>query len=105
MEAINPTYDTPEHTLWAAVISTAIQSATKTVRQPEWAKKWHVNEFPSRIKNRNEAVEFFHDGSCTNILMALGVDPGWFYRKLKFRHPEIFTNAMEGEHDRPDHKS
>ena len=87
----------PEITLWAAVIQTAIQDATKNIREPDWANEWWVVGYRRKIVIRNKAREFFHNGSCTDILKSIGVEPEWFYRKLKTRFPEIWQPAMEGQ--------
>ncbi len=101
MESITPNiiHDSPEHTLWVAVIAYAIKSAVRKICEPDWGIAWRVNEYRQRVETQGGARRFFINGSCTDILKAIGVNPDWFYRKLKSVHPEIFTPVTEGEHE------
>ena len=83
----------PEHALWVVVIESAVKSAIRKVSIPDWGIAWRVVDYRGRVKTRGEARRFFVNGSCTDILKAIGVEPGWFYGKLRVRHPEIFTDG------------
>ena len=81
-----------ETNLWVAVISKGIKDATKKIAEPDLEKGWSVLLSASRHHRRDEAREFFGNGSCTDILTAIDVDPAWFMGKLRLRHPGIFES-------------
>ena len=50
MESITPkkTHDSPEHTLWVAVIADAIKSSTRKISEPDWGIAWRVDDYRKR---------------------------------------------------------
>ena len=82
-----------ETNLWVAVIDKGIKDATRKIHEPDLAQGWSVILFEMRKRRRDEAREFFGNGSCTDILTAIDVDPAWFMGKLRLRHPGIFESA------------
>ena len=81
-----------EVNLWVAVIDKGIKDATRKIPEPDWDQRWSVILSASRHHRRDEAREFFGNGSCTDILTAINVDPAWFLGKLRSKHPGIFSD-------------
>ena len=80
-----------EANLWVAVIDKGIKDATREIAEPDLEKGWSFILFNNRQHRRDEAREFFGNGSCTDILTAINVDHAWFLGKLWLRHPGIFN--------------
>ena len=79
-----------ETNLWVAVIDKGIKDATRKIAEPDLDKGWSFILSRNRQHRRDEAREFFGNGSCVDILTAINIDPAWFMGKLRSRHPGIF---------------